>query len=427
MFELQNFKLLGITLAIGLLIGLERGWHTRDKAEGMRIAGLRTYGLIALLGGLWGILAQQSGILLMGFAFLSLTMVLLVAYGKSLDKFEDYSITSMIACLITFTLGTLTAFGHTTLASASAVVITMLLGFKPLLHGWMNKLEQHELEATLKLLLISVVLLPILPDRSFGPWAALNPYLIWWMVVLIAGISYLGYFAIKIVGNRHGPVLTGVFGGLVSSSAVTLNLSRLSKNYPDTINALAAGILTACGTMFVRTLLLASIINAALFLKLFPAFAVMGLITYLMAYLLWKNTGETENSQGNRSNRDIPLENPFQLGMAIKFSAFLVSILLLSKLLQAYFGNLGAYVLAAASGLADVDPITLSMAQASKEGLALEVAAQAILIAVTVNSVVKSIMALAVGTKALGWRVGAALVFALIVGIAAAINGGNLS
>ncbi len=423
MFELQNFKLLGITLAIGLLIGLERGWHTRDKAEGMRIAGLRTYGLIALLGGLWGILAQQTGILLIGFAFLSLTIVLLVAYGKSLDKFEDYGITSVIACLITFTLGALTVFGHTTLASASAVVITILLGFKPLLHGWMNKLEQHELEATLKLLLISVVMLPVLPDRGFGPWAALNPYLIWWMVVLIAGISYLGYFAIKMVGNRHGPVLTGVFGGLVSSSAVTLNLARLSKTFPTMINALSAGILTACATMFVRTLLLASIINAALFLRLFPALAIMGLVTYSTAYLLWKK-GEFEDNQDD--NKDIQLENPFQLGMAIKFSAFLASILLLAKLLQAYFGNLGAYVLAATSGLADVDPITLSMSQASKEGLTLEVAAQAILIAVVVNSVVKSIMAMAVGTKALGWRVGAALVFALIIGVAADLNSGEL-
>ena len=228
MNELEHFKLLGIALTIGLLIGLERGWHTRDKGEGMRIAGLRTYGLIALLGGLWGILAQQAGIVLMGFAFLSLTFVLLIAYSNSLKKFEDYSITSIVASLITFTLGTLAVFGYTTLASATAVVITLLLGFKPLLHGWLNKLEQHELEATLKLLLISVVMLPILPDQSFDPWGVLNPYLIWWMVVLIAGISYLGYFAVRILGNRHGPVLTGIFGGLVSSSALTINLSRLS-------------------------------------------------------------------------------------------------------------------------------------------------------------------------------------------------------
>ena len=218
MSELENFKLLGIALAIGLLIGLERGWRGRDLGEGMRVAGLRTHGMIGLLGGLSGILAQQVDAFLMGFVFLGLTSVLLLAYSKSLDKFQDFSITGVIASLIAFTLGALTVFGHITLASASAVIITALLGFKPLLHGWLKKLEQEELNATLKLLLISVVILPILPDQGYGPWDAFNPYHIWLMVVLIAGISYLGYFAIRIVGNQHGPVLTGALGGLVSST-----------------------------------------------------------------------------------------------------------------------------------------------------------------------------------------------------------------
>jgi uncharacterized membrane protein (DUF4010 family) len=412
MIELQNFKFLGIALAIGLLIGLERGWQTRDKGEGMRVAGLRTYGLIALLGGLWGILAQQAGILLMGFAFLALTFVVLGAYSKSLNKVEDYSITSSVAAMITFTLGTLTVFGHTTLASAAAVIITLLLGFKPLLHGWVNKLERHELEATLKLLLISVVMLPILPDRSFDPLGVLNPYLIWWLVVLIAGISYLGYFAIRILGSHHGPVLTGIFGGLVSSSALALNLSRLSKVHPGIQNALAAGILTACATMFIRTLLLASILNTALFHILAPALALMGLLTFAMAYLLWKL------AQQAQSNEDIPLENPFQLALAVKFGAFLVIILLLSKLLTLHFGDLGTYVVAAASGLADVDPVTLSMSQLSKEGLAPMVAAQAILVAVTVNSAVKSLIAAIVGDLALGFRVGVTLAIAVVAGLA---------
>jgi len=411
MNELEHFKLLGIALTIGLLIGLERGWHTRDKGEGMRIAGLRTYGLIALLGGLWGILAQQAGIVLMGFAFLSLTFVLLIAYSNSLKKFEDYSITSIVASLITFTLGTLAVFGYTTLASATAVVITLLLGFKPLLHGWLNKLEQHELEATLKLLLISVVMLPILPDRSFDPWGVLNPYLIWWMVVLIAGISYLGYFAVRILGNRHGPVLTGIFGGLVSSSALTINLSRLSGAYQNMQDALAAGILAACATMFFRILILTFILNPDLFQLLLPSLALMGIMTCLMAYLFWKHAPEFQ------ADEEIRLQNPFQLGMAIKFGVFLVSILLLSKVLKIYFGDMGAYVLAAVSGLADVDPITLSMSQMSKAGLGLEVAAHAILIAAAVNSVIKSIVAFVIGDRALGLRVGATLAIAVVAGL----------
>jgi uncharacterized membrane protein (DUF4010 family) len=411
MIELENFKILGIALAIGLLIGLERGWRTRDRDEGMRVAGLRTYGLFSLLGGLWGILAQQIDPVLMGFAFLGLTSVLLLAYSKSLNKFEDFSITSIVASLITFTLGALTAFGHITLASASAVVITTLLSFKPLLHGWLKKLEQQELNATLKLLLISVVMLPILPDQNYGPWAAFNPYYIWWMVVLIAGISYLGYFAIRILGNQHGPVLTGALGGLVSSTVVTLDLSKLSSQHPNMENAVAAGILTACATMFARTLLLTSIIIPAVFRLLLPSLVVMSLFSYLLAFLLWRNAHEFLSSE------EITLENPFQLGMALKFGAFLAVIMLLSKLLQFYFGDIGTYFLAAASGLADVDPIILSMSQMSKEGLEVNVAARAILIAVLVNSCIKAVFSWVIGGWALGLRVFGSLAGAIAAGL----------
>ncbi|MEQ1529748.1 MAG: MgtC/SapB family protein [Methylococcales bacterium] len=413
MIELAHFKLLAIALAIGLLIGLERGWRTRTRSEGMRVAGLRTYGLISLLGGLCALLAQQVGTILLAAAFLALTAVLLVAYHRSLDKFEDFSITSLVASLITFILGALTMFGHTSLASASAVVITSLLSFKPLLHGWMNKLTEHELTATLKLLLISVVILPILPDQGYGPWAALNPYQIWWMVVLIAGVSYLGYFAIKIVGSHHGPVLIGALGGLVSSTAVTLNLSRLGAQQPSTHLALSAGILTACATMFVRTLLLTFVLNPVLFQALLPTLAIMSSGTYLMAFWFWRH------SRFFQADNDVSLENPFQLVMALKFGLFLLIIMLLSKSLNAYFGDMGAYVLAAASGIADVDPITLTMSRMSKEGLAVNVSAMAILIAVSVNSGFKSMLALVVGGKAIGLRVGGTLTVVVILAILA--------
>ena len=411
MTEPENFKLLSIALAIGLLIGLERGWRTRELGEGMRVAGLRTYGMISLLGALSGILAQQMSTYFMEFAFLGLASILLVAYSKGLDRFKDFSITGTVASMITFTLGALTVFGHIALAAASAVVITSLLGFKPLLHSWMKKLEQEELNATLKLLLISVVILPILPDRNYGPLAAVNPYQIWWMVVLIAGISYLGYFAVKIVGNQYGPILTGALGGLVSSTAVTLNLSRLSKQYPNMENVLAGGILTACATMFIRTLLLTSVMNPKLSLALLPALLIMSAFTYFVAFLLWRS------GRGFRTDEEIKLENPFQLGMALKFGAFLVVIMWLSKLLNVYFGDMGSYFLAATSGMADVDPITLLMSQMSRDGTNLSVAAKAILIAVSVNSSVKGILILTIGSQALALRVGAPLVGAVMAGL----------
>ncbi|MGR9085978.1 MAG: MgtC/SapB family protein [Gammaproteobacteria bacterium] len=416
MNELEHFKRLGIALAIGLLIGLERGWRSRDKGEGMRIAGLRTYGLIGLIGGIGAMLAEFSGPLMPGFMFLSLTLVLLVAYYRSQDIYEDVGITSIIASLITFTLGVLTVYGHIALASATAVVITLLLGFKPLLHAWVDKLEEHELDATLKLLLISVVMLPILPDQDFGPWAFFNPYHIWWLVVLIAGISYLGYFAVRIMGDRHGPVLTGAFGGLVSSTAVSLNLSRFAKQNPGMANALSAGILTACATMFIRTLLLLSILNQRLFMAILPAMLVMSVFPYLIALWLWKIAAPVSG------RREVRFQNPFQLGMALKFASFLTVILLMSRLLQLYFGDMGTYVLAAASGLADVDPITLSMSKnsADPEGLSIDVAARAILIAVSVNTCFKGVISWFIGGPAMASRVAGTLVVAVIGGLMAA-------
>ncbi|PKM11460.1 MAG: hypothetical protein CVV13_09160 [Gammaproteobacteria bacterium HGW-Gammaproteobacteria-3] len=416
MVALENFKLLGLALAIGLLIGLERGWEVRDRDEGMRVAGLRTYGLIALLGGIWALLARQVDPALLGFAFLGLTLVVLTGYSQSLNKIQDVGITSVIALLITFALGALTVFGHSLLAAATAVVMTLVLGFKLPLHDWLRKLEQRELYATLKLLLISVVMLPILPNRNLDPWSVFNPYQIWWMVVLIAAISYLGYFAIKIAGNRHGPVLTGVFGGLASSTAVTLNLARFSKQYSGLENALAAGILTACATMFPRTLLLASILNPALFRLLLSALLAMSLFTYLAAFVFWK-CAPTQT----KTDHSVVLENPFQLVMALKFGALLLVIMFMARVLQAFFGDVSAYYLAAISGITDVDPITLSMSRMSRDGLAENVAFMAIFIAVSVNSLVKGFIALAIGDRALGWRVAATLAGAVGIGLLAGL------
>jgi uncharacterized membrane protein (DUF4010 family) len=408
--EIQNFKFLAAALAIGLLIGLERGWNMRDKADGMRVAGFRTYPLLSLLGALWGLLAQQGGVELIGFAYLGLTLILLVAYRGNLKTFDNHSITSTIAAMVTFSLGTLIVYGHAILAAATAVIMTSLLGFKPILHRWVSHLDQEEIYATLKLLLISVVVLPVLPDQNYGPWDAFNPYHIWWMVVLIAGISYLGYFATKIVGNRHGSMLTGLFGGLVSSTAVTLNLSRLVKHHPGMQNALAAGIIMACATMLARILLVVSILNPVLFQMMWQVLLAMAVFMYLMAFLFWRQAAHFQ------SDSEVALENPFQIGMALKFGALLLIVMLLTKALRFYFGDMGAYILAAISGVADVDAITLSMANISQKPAELNVAVYAILIAVFVNTVFKSTLSWLIGDKGLMLRVGGTSALTILLG-----------
>lgn len=179
------------------------------------------------------------------------------------------------ALLLTFVCGALAGMGQVVVAAAAMVVTTLLLSYKPVLHGWVDALRRSEIHAGIKLLLISVVLLPVLPNQGYGPWEALNPYAIWWMVVLIASISFVGYFAIKIGGASRGAAFTGLFGGLASSTALTLHFARMSRRHAMPQDMVSMAILLACGTMFPRMVLIASLINVDIF-RLIAVPAVAG-------------------------------------------------------------------------------------------------------------------------------------------------------
>ncbi|MCO6412433.1 MAG: MgtC/SapB family protein [Thiogranum sp.] len=407
----QTFYYLFVSLAIGLLIGVERGWKERGLGEGERVAGVRTYGLIGLLGGGSALLAGYLGPLALGLAFIGVAGVLTAVYVANLRRDQDVGITSLVAGLLTFVFGALAATGELAVAAAFAVMTTLVLGYKPQLHRWVGALEGDELHAGLKLLLISVVLLPILPNRGFGPWQALNPYQIWWLVVLIAAISFVGYFAIKIGGASKGVVFTGLFGGLASSTAVTLHFSRMGGRSAAMRPILAIGILLACGTMFPRMLLLAGVLNRQLLQLLLAPAAVMTLLIYAtVLFYHWSMTHK-------RVDAEAPLKNPLELAAAMKFGLLLALIMLLGKTLQTWFGDAGVLALAAASGVADVDAITLSLARMSQDELALQVAGFGIIIAAAVNSLVKATMAAVIGGRVIGLRVGLPLLVAAVSGL----------
>ncbi|MBM3541337.1 MAG: MgtC/SapB family protein, partial [Alphaproteobacteria bacterium] len=221
MTDIETIGRLGLALALGILVGIERGWHAREEPEGSRVAGVRSFALSGLLGGLAGSLAEDMGEALLAAMFLAHAGVMILFRLRATAASHDYGSTTTVAALVTFALGALAVRGPMEAAAAGAVLTALLLGIKPVLHGWLARLEYAELMATLKLLAMSVVLLPVLPDRGFGPWQALNPYELWWMVVLVASLSYVGYFAAEMAGPRRGAVLAALAGGLVSSTAVT--------------------------------------------------------------------------------------------------------------------------------------------------------------------------------------------------------------
>ncbi|WP_376690776.1 MgtC/SapB family protein [Wenzhouxiangella sp. EGI_FJ10409] len=399
--DIEPFIRLAVALAIGLLVGIERGWHRREKEEGERVAGLRTYSLLGLVGGVVGIMSPDGDFWLIGLVFIGLAIASATAYAVTTRAGHDYGITSETAAMATYLLGALAGVGEVAPAAAGSIVMAMLLGYKERLHGLLDTLRREELTAGLKLLLISVVLLPILPNRGFGPWDALNPYVIWWMVVLIAAISFFGYIAIRVAGPRRGIVFGGLFGGMASSTATTLAFARIGAREIRLSPELAAGILLACGAMIGRMMLLATLIHAPLFATLWlPALLLLGCTLAPVPFFLLR--GRADQPDGEESTL---LRNPMELKSALFFGALLAVIMLLGKALSEWAGDAGLWILAAASGLADVDAITLSLARMSQGEVALQVASVGIIIAAGANSLLKGGMALGIGGRALGWRV----------------------
>ncbi|EKO3959583.1 MgtC/SapB family protein [Vibrio fluvialis] len=400
-----------VALLLGAIVGTQRGWVARNNVEGSRVAGIRTFSLVGLYGGLSAILAAHYSPLLLGFALLALVVLASIAFVLKQRKSQDISITGVVSLLVTFVLGSLAVSGEPVLAAAAAVITAVVLDNKKELHEALQKLQEYELDAALRLMLISVVMLPLLPNQSYGPWQALNPYEIWWMVVLIASISFLGYFAIKIGGAKRGVLFTSVFAGFSSSTALTLQFSNLSRDQPTISPLLASGILLCCGTMFPRLLIVASLINTELTPILWPVIFVMMIGLYIPAWFIWRSTDVDFNEDQSANHK-----NPLALQSALWFGVILAIIMLLAHALSDWFGQAGTLALSAVSGITDVDAITLALGRQSTHSLDAYTAAMGIIIAASVNTLVKMGMVISIGDRGLWVRVAPAMVLSVVAG-----------
>jgi uncharacterized membrane protein (DUF4010 family) len=406
----------GIALLIGTLIGLERE-HARMRDGLMSFAGIRTMPLIALLGCSAALLTELHGD--WAFGILAALVGLLIAIGYAHSAREgSVGLTSEVAAIVVFVCGALCFWDHMELAAGLSVVTFGFLATKPQLHGLAQRVSSEDLYATLKFAIISLIILPVLPNQTYGPppFDAFNPYKTWLMVVFISGISFLGYVLIKIVGSRRGIGLTGLLGGLVSSTAVTLSLSERSQDHPELARPLGLAITLAWAVMFARVIVEVAVLNQALLSSLWlPLLAAMlaGLAFCALYYL----------AQHNGESSDVQMANPFELGPAIKFGILYALILAIAKAAQFYFQDAGLYAAAAVAGLADVDAITLSMAQlaGAEGGVAISTAARAVILAVLSNTIVKGGIALTVGSKAMRRALVPPLAAILIAGGLAAL------
>jgi uncharacterized membrane protein (DUF4010 family) len=399
---------LGLALALGFVIGLERGWKEREEGEGHRTAGIRTFSLIGLLGGIFGMLSLGGDRILISTGFLLTGAVLAAFMWREGEREGDYSATTLIAALLTFMLGALAVLGDMAIAAGAGVAAVGLLAYKSQLHGFLARITWDELRSGLLLAAMTFIALPLLPDRALDPWGALNPHELWLITILIAAVSFLGYVAVKLVGPSRGLVLAAAVGGLISSTVVTLTLAKLARDNAARVPLLTGSILASGGVMMLRVLVLAGVINLSLALALAVPLLAAALFQCLAAVLLIGRDGK-----GGAKPEGLVHKNPFLLSEVLRFGAMLAAVMLAAGIAQSVYGDSGLMAVAAISGLVDVDAVTLSVAgmgPASRAGVA------AVLIAIGVNSIAKSAYAWYAG----GGRLGLLLLVLNLAAIAAA-------
>ena len=409
------FYRFGVALFIGILVGLQREVASDGIPDRPRemFAGVRTFALMSLAGCTAAFVAD---LLTLPWAFIGIILPLgalvTAAYIITASR-GNVGMTTEVAAIVTILAGALCFWDQIALAVALGVVTTALLSLKLELHGFAARIKREDIVATLKFAIITAIILPVLPNQTFGPppFDVLNPYKIWLMVVLISGISFLGYVLIKLVGSRHGIGLTGLLGGLVSSTAVTLSFSQRSQKEDHLAKPFALAIIIAWTIMFVRVLVEVTITNLALLWVVWLPITVAGGAG--LAYGAYLYFAPRQGETG-----DVSVSNPFELGPAITFGLLYGVILLVARAAQFYFGDTGVYFSSILSGLADVDAITLSMAELSNSGnLELSTAARAIVLATMSNTVVKGGIVLSSGSAALRRALLPGFILILVTGL----------
>jgi uncharacterized membrane protein (DUF4010 family) len=385
-----------VALGLGLLLGLERE-RAKDETESS-FGGIRTFAMIALSGAIAAFLHVELGLSGPALALAAAVGLLVVVSYAVTAAQGEVGMTTEVTALLVLAIGALCGFGHAGVASAVAVASLLLLTLKQYLHQLAHRVEAADIYATLKFALISLIILPLLPDQTFGPAPidVINPHTIWLMVVLIAGLNFVGYMLVKVLGSEHGIGLTGVLGGLVSSTAVTLSFSQRSRKEPAQSQAFVLAIVLAWTIMFVRVVIMTGVINRPLVGSLAIALGAMTLTGLGICLVLWRR------SRSHPTGSVATGANPFELGEAIKFGLLFGVVTVAAKAAQVYFGEAGLYLAGALAGLTDVDAISLSMANlsaANPESTA--VAARTIVIAVLANTATKTGMAVSMGAPGL--------------------------
>jgi uncharacterized membrane protein (DUF4010 family) len=400
------FQQLGIALGLGLLVGLQR------ESAASPLAGVRTFPLVTVLGTVCGLLSQAFGGWILAAGIIALAAIIFI--GKIIEMSKghlDPGVTTEVALLLMFAVGAYLIVGDRAVAIAIGGGAAVLLHFKGELHGIVAKLGANDLKAVMQFALISLVILPVLPNRTYGPFDVLNPRNIWWMVVLIVGINLGGYIAYKFLGQRAGITLGGVLGGLISSTATTVSYAKRAAAAPGAIGPAAIVIMIASTVVFARLLLEIATVAPAFLPTAAPWLTALLLLSAVSSFALW--------FRSDKNHEEMPeQENPSELKSALVFGLIYAVVLFVVAAVKELYGSRGLYAVAALSGLTDVDAITLSTAQLVNAGrLNADDGWKLIVVAAISNLIFKAVAVAALGRRKLLVRILPAYGIVIVAGL----------
>ena len=407
---------LAMALALGALIGLERQFQGAAQEQSTYFGGIRTFPFIAVVGALCSYLGNMVWAPFLGLGLLAVAAMLTISHFVTSRVHGGTGLTTEFAGLLTYLLGVLAEMNHTLEAFALATVVMGLLRMKDVLHDFSSRLEVHDLEAILKFAVVTAIVLPLLPNDSFGPYGVVNPREAWFMVVLISAIGFAGYVSIRLWGANRGIRLTGFLGGLVSSTAVTLTFSRRAKTGLSLGAMFGSAVIIANLTMIPRIAVEVAVAGPSLLPVLLPVLSVMLVVGLLVWGLQWMK--DRKFAPVDVTDFAVEFQNPLRLRSAIAFGLMYAAVIVLVRVAQHEMPEGGTYLVAVLSGAPDVNAITLSLARLHEEGaLSTEVASRAVILAALSNGLLKLGIASFLGTGVFRRNVLTALGAMLLAGV----------
>lgn len=403
---------LGLALAIGLLVGLERGWREREAPDRSRTAGIRTFGISGLLGGILAALAEAlDAVSVLVGGFIAFAVIFAWYKAREAAHDEDFSVTSVIAGLGVFALGALSVAGDYRAAAAGGAALAAILASREILHGLLRQLTWIELRSALILAVMTAIVLPLLPNRTLDPWGGFNPWEVWFLTVLMASISFAGYVAVRMLGTKRGLLVSSLAGALVSSTAVTVALARNAASASNPLPLAGAASLAAMVSVL-RVCVVVLIIEPSVFASVgVPAIGAALAFAACGTLLLARDSG---NREGGTIAR-----NPFELGPLLLFAVLFAVVATASAALAAQFGGRGLLASSALAATFDVDVSVLGALRLVKHSVPVDTVGQAVLAALAANAIGRLLLAISAAPVRFWLPLAGATLIAVTVGTCA--------